>query len=510
VESDLGFGSAASSGAAFSSVALNGGTPWTSSSSANSQVVTCPAGGTSTQYCGADGNWHTPSGAGTVTSFSAGNLSPLFTTSVATATSTPALSFSLSNAAQNSVLAGPASGGAGAPSYQTAPTISAANMTSFPTLNQNTTGYAAGVAGGGVGSLPYQSAANTTAFIGSPTTSGHTFVPAWQPSGSAIAPVSLDLANYLASPPAIGGTSAAAGSFSALYLTAIGSSSSPLCTTTGGQVTNSGCSGGSMVYPGAGVANSTGSAWGVSYSVGTSGAGLTQANGVNSWSAENTFSSAGAASTPSVLFSGTPYTSGTATTNYPMVSIWPSGATGPSTWSGAVTATNSINAGSHSITGNSFLISGDANSGLYAPSNGVNLFGSSSTISSGAVGRLALDMVGGGVAATLTAGAAISGTGTGYVAPACASSHVCSAMNGTVTFTTGSTAASAGVLLTITDATTHTNQPDCMANIVQSSSPYTAIGSYLFSYSTTVWTLNVGAAPSASTAYTVTYQCMGY
>jgi len=82
-------------------------------------------------------------GTGTVTNFSAGTLSPLFTTSVATATTTPALTFSLSNAAQNSVFAGPASGGAGAPSYQTAPTISAANMTSFPTLNQNTTGNAA-------------------------------------------------------------------------------------------------------------------------------------------------------------------------------------------------------------------------------------------------------------------------------------------------------------------------------------------------------------------------------
>lgn len=38
-------------------------------------------------------------GSGTVTSFSAGNLSPLFTTSVATAATTPALSFSLSSAA---------------------------------------------------------------------------------------------------------------------------------------------------------------------------------------------------------------------------------------------------------------------------------------------------------------------------------------------------------------------------------------------------------------------------
>lgn len=71
-------------------------------------------------------------GDGTVTDFTAGNLSPLFTTSVATSTTTPALSFTLSNAAQNSVLAGPATGGAGIPSYQNAPTISAANMTNFP------------------------------------------------------------------------------------------------------------------------------------------------------------------------------------------------------------------------------------------------------------------------------------------------------------------------------------------------------------------------------------------
>lgn len=42
--------------------------------------------------------WGASSGTGTVTSFSAGNLSPLFTTSVANATSTPALTFSLTAA----------------------------------------------------------------------------------------------------------------------------------------------------------------------------------------------------------------------------------------------------------------------------------------------------------------------------------------------------------------------------------------------------------------------------
>jgi len=166
-ENDNGWGSLPAGGIQTNSIAINSGTAITSESSANSQVVTCATGGTSTQYCGADGNWHTPSGAGTVTSFSAGNLSPLFTSSVATATSTPALSFSLSNAAQNSVLAGPASGGAGAPSYQTAPTISAANMTSFPTLNQNTTGTASNLSG--TPALPNGTTATTQALADNST-----------------------------------------------------------------------------------------------------------------------------------------------------------------------------------------------------------------------------------------------------------------------------------------------------------------------------------------------------
>lgn len=53
---------------------------------------------------------------GTVTSFSAGNLSPLFTTSVATGTSTPVLSFSLSNAAAYTVF-GNNTNASAAPTY---------------------------------------------------------------------------------------------------------------------------------------------------------------------------------------------------------------------------------------------------------------------------------------------------------------------------------------------------------------------------------------------------------
>jgi len=91
-------------------------------------------------------SWASPSGAGTVTSFSSGNLSPLFTTSVATSTSTPALTFSLSTAAANTVF-GNFTGGVAAPTFTAAPTFSAANLTNFPTFNQNTSGTAANLSG---------------------------------------------------------------------------------------------------------------------------------------------------------------------------------------------------------------------------------------------------------------------------------------------------------------------------------------------------------------------------
>lgn len=75
-----------------------------------------------------DSNWQTieaainalqeeTPGSGSVTSFSAGTLSELFTTSVANATSTPALSFSPVSKAQNLVFAAPSSG-SGAPTFR--------------------------------------------------------------------------------------------------------------------------------------------------------------------------------------------------------------------------------------------------------------------------------------------------------------------------------------------------------------------------------------------------------
>lgn len=75
---------------------------------------------------------------------------------------------------------------------------------------------ATNLAGTSVDSAPYQSASATTSYIASPTISGHTFVYAWQPSGSAVAPGALDFTTYLASPPCIGCTTPAAGNFTSL------------------------------------------------------------------------------------------------------------------------------------------------------------------------------------------------------------------------------------------------------------------------------------------------------
>ena len=67
----------------------------------------------------ANGNalWQVPATHGTVTSFSSGNLSPLFTTSVANATTTPSLSFALVSQSQNLIYASP-DGSSGNPTFR--------------------------------------------------------------------------------------------------------------------------------------------------------------------------------------------------------------------------------------------------------------------------------------------------------------------------------------------------------------------------------------------------------
>lgn len=133
-----------------------------------------------TATLGAVKSWLGLSGGGTVSSFSSGNLSPLFTTSVANATTTPALSFSLSNAAANTYL-GNATGSTGAPSYTAAGALTKTDDTNVtltlggaPTTALLT---AASITVGWSGILaPSRGGTNNgfTAFTG-PTTSTKTF-----------------------------------------------------------------------------------------------------------------------------------------------------------------------------------------------------------------------------------------------------------------------------------------------------------------------------------------------
>jgi hypothetical protein len=122
------------------------------------------------------------------------------------------------------------------------PAVSAALLTNFPTLNQSTTGNAATATALATARSIFGVSFNGTADIGS--RSGNTTEFA---TVSGTKTVNKQLAfdasgNVVASASDIG-------------------------------------AGGSMTYPGAGVANSTGSAWGTSYTVGTSASNLVQLNG---------------------------------------------------------------------------------------------------------------------------------------------------------------------------------------------------------------------------------------
>jgi hypothetical protein len=93
---------------------LTSGTP---SNAAASDFIALWSGTCSAStYLRGDGACATPGGGGTVTSVTTGNLSPLFTASFATNTTTPALSFTLSTAAAHSFL-GNNTGSTAAPAY---------------------------------------------------------------------------------------------------------------------------------------------------------------------------------------------------------------------------------------------------------------------------------------------------------------------------------------------------------------------------------------------------------
>jgi hypothetical protein len=114
-------------------------------------------------------------------------------------------------------------------------------------------------------------------------------------------------------------------------------------------------------------------------------------------------------------------------------------------------------------------------------------------------------VIAGTEAVTIAAGAAAGTSPT----IACTAGHGCSTLNGTITLTTG-TSPAAGILLTLTRATARLQYSDCVGKISLTASPYTGMNDYLWTENQVVNTLNVGAALTAATSYTITYICMGW
>lgn len=86
----------------------------------------------------------TGSGAGTVTSVSVGNLSPLFTSNVADPTTTPTVTFALINQNANLIYAGPTNGAAAAPTFRSLVVADIPDLSSVYYPAGNPSGYITG------------------------------------------------------------------------------------------------------------------------------------------------------------------------------------------------------------------------------------------------------------------------------------------------------------------------------------------------------------------------------
>jgi lysophospholipase L1-like esterase len=114
------------------------------------QGLTPASGGGTTNFLRADGTWAAPpggGGSGTVTTFSAGTLSPLFTTSVANATTTPALTFTLSTASANTAF-GNFTGSTATPSFGKVPVAAFATGTANTLLGYDGSGNPSAITAG--------------------------------------------------------------------------------------------------------------------------------------------------------------------------------------------------------------------------------------------------------------------------------------------------------------------------------------------------------------------------
>ena len=146
-----------------------------------------------------DGTWAPVSGSGTVTTVSTGNLSPLFTASITNPTTTPAFSFTLSNAAADTIF-GNFSGSPAAPAYGAIPPCSTALIYTSHSLGCNASLLTNPMTG--VGDMIIGGSSGTPTRLPAATSDGQTYslsslngVVAW---GRAAVPVDkVSAASYL-------------------------------------------------------------------------------------------------------------------------------------------------------------------------------------------------------------------------------------------------------------------------------------------------------------------------
>jgi hypothetical protein len=184
-----------------------------------------------------------------------------------------------------------------------------------------------------------------------------------------------------------------------------------------------------------------------------------------------------------------------------------------------------LNDAANSLDREIFYQNGNTNINAGAGANAVIING---TTSSG-TGGLLVESGGASPAAVLTVTGSGNTTATGFVSGkfmigtgtmglatgsaagtspsiACATSHVCDGVSGTVTLTTG-TSPTTGTLATLSFPNTHTNQANCVVDVLQSG--VGRVTTATWSESTTAVTLTANTALTASTAYTVKYWCGG-
>ena len=325
-----------------------------------------------------------------------------------------------------------------------------------PASSGGTTG---ALAGGSAYTVPYQTAAGVTSMLSSPVTTGTYFLTEAPTASAAVAPVWTNAATYLASPPAIGGTAAAAGSFTSLSSTSSAVNGNLNMTYNGTASTNMGLAQCPSISPGGYCA------WTFGYN---SSAGNFIQMGFN----HNTNSQG-------YLFTGV----------VPM-NLISSAYTGTSNSLSVSNSSSSSSVGFSCASGVALCVAPSSNTA--APFM-VSAAGATTTA----------QVIGGGSAPTMVAGAAAGSS------PACTGITGAN-MAGVITCTTGSATVASTTLATITfNGTLGTAPQGCKVMPRNAATAAAVTTVYTTAPSTTAWTIAIGGtALSASTAYSWSYDCL--